>query len=296
ADVDHVAVEPAAKDVRFIGRTETHSVELTFERRLDDGQPVLLFDGWIEYPYSQTMFAAWQAGAEFAAPTLEAADEHGQWHVVAEQFGYMAGMPRESALPLDTQQLPPGCRKLRLSSNLEIYWDRIAVAFAEEPAEIQRHEYPLVSAAVAERGFAQRTTFAQHRPYYDDRRCVPLWDTRHLRGNYTQLGEALPLASAVDDAVIVFGPGEEVELTFAAPPPESNDSSGTVDGGATQRFVLELNGWCKDMDLYTRDGETVAPLPRRATTDSPTASDAIAVERDREKLHAEYNTRFRAGH
>ena len=27
---------------------------------------------WIEYPYSQTMFASWQAGASWDAPTLEA--------------------------------------------------------------------------------------------------------------------------------------------------------------------------------------------------------------------------------
>ena len=25
--------------------------------------------------------------------------------------------------------------------------------------------------------------------------------------------------------------------------------------------MLEARGWCKDMDLYTRDGDTVEPLP-----------------------------------
>ena len=25
--------------------------------------------------------------------------------------------------------------------------------------------------------------------------------------------------------------------------------------------MLDTKGWCKDMDLYTKDGETVAPLP-----------------------------------
>jgi hypothetical protein len=25
--------------------------------------------------------------------------------------------------------------------------------------------------------------------------------------------------------------------------------------------VLDVRGWCKDMDLFTRDGETVGPIP-----------------------------------
>ena len=31
--------------------------------------------------------------------------------------------------------------------------------------------------------------------------------------------------------------------------------------GWTRRFVLEARGWCEDMDLHTRDGDTVEPLP-----------------------------------
>ena len=60
----------------------------------------LVMDGWIEYPYCQTMFAAWQAGAAFRAPSLQARTTDGTWVMVAEQFGYPAGMPRRALFPV----------------------------------------------------------------------------------------------------------------------------------------------------------------------------------------------------
>ena len=64
--------------------------------------------------------------------------------------------------------------------------------------------------------------------WFDYARRVPLWDTRHAPGFYTQLGEAQPLVAEVDDAVAIIGPGEEVELEFAAlDQPPSARSRGT---------------------------------------------------------------------
>ena len=69
-------------------------------------RPVLMIDGWVEYPYSQTMFAAWQANADINAPSLDVRDANGNWQTLLEQFGYPAGMPRRMALPLE--KLPEG--------------------------------------------------------------------------------------------------------------------------------------------------------------------------------------------
>ncbi|HUU35476.1 MAG TPA: FG-GAP-like repeat-containing protein, partial [Vicinamibacterales bacterium] len=91
---DLTAAPPGKPDARFIGLTEPHTLELTFDRALDrgPGRPVLMIDGWLEYPYAQTMFAAWQAGAVYAAPSLDARGADGRWHTVAPEFGYPAGM------------------------------------------------------------------------------------------------------------------------------------------------------------------------------------------------------------
>ena len=88
------------------------------------GDPMLIADGWVEYPYSQTSFAAWQAGATYDAPTIEARLADGTWTTVLEQIGYPAGMPRRMSLPL--VGLPAGTTAIRIRTNQEIYWDRLS--------------------------------------------------------------------------------------------------------------------------------------------------------------------------
>ncbi|MBT8111999.1 MAG: VCBS repeat-containing protein [Gammaproteobacteria bacterium] len=273
---DGIAAPVGALDTRFIGRLQDeHILTLDFAQPLDGqaGAPILVADGWVEYPYSQTNFAAWQAGAAYEAPTLEAF-AGGEWHRVLEQFGYPAGMPRRMALPL--QALPPGTTSLRLRSNMQIYWDRIAVAFAEELPQHKKQLMPVADARMNKTGFALRSNLDQFRPHYDYTDMSPFWDTRYMSGFYTRLGPVTELVTDVDDAVAIIGPGEEVHLEFDAATPAAD--------GWRRYFVLETNGWAKDMDLYTRDGATVGPLP---STGKPAAL--------RDRLHEQYNTRYQSG-
>ncbi len=272
---DLKAAPPGAPDGRFIGMTAPHTLELTFDRPLDrgPGRPVLMLDGWVEYPYAQTVFAAWQAGAAYVPPSLDARGADGRWRTVAPDFGYPAGMPRRMTLPLS--RLPAGTTALRLRTTQEIFWDRVAVVYAEAAPDVAIRVLPLSAATLRKSGFATRTTGPQRTPHYDYERRAPLWDTRHQRGWYTRLGAVDQLVAHVDSAVAIFGPGEDVFLSFAAPdtaPP----------AGWTRRVVLESEGWCKDMDLYTKDGDSVAPLPGN---DTPV----------RRRLHAALNTRYESG-
>jgi len=278
-NADHVAAPVGAIDRRFIGRLERdHEITLEFTAPIegiggDAGVPTLVIDGWVEYPYSQTMFAAWQAGADYRAPTLSARGADGRWRVVIEQFGYPAGMPRRMSLPM--AGLPGGTTALRLTTNQEIYWDRIAVVGAEPCPAARRHVIQAASARLARTGFAERTTGPQRLPSYDYDRRAPVRDTRHQAGFYTAIGPMAELIAETDDVVAIFGPGEEIDLAFPAPPPPP--------AGTTRRFVLEADGWCKDMDLFTRDGETIEPLPARG---APTR---------RSDLHERFNTRYESG-
>jgi len=275
AEADWSAVGPMQLDRRLIGLAHPYSVTVMFDRPIErgPGRPVLLIDGWVEYPYAQTVFAAWQAGAIYVAPTLEARDGDGRWREVAREFGYPAGMPRQMALPLPP--LPAGTTALRLRTSQEIYWDRISVVYAESLPGAQRQVLPLGSARLESSGFARRTTGPQRTPRYDDQASAPLADTRHPRGWYTEFGRIDPLVTEADDAVAIFGPGEAIVLDFAAP-------ASAAPAGWTRRLVLEARGWCKDMDLYTLDGETIEPLPGK-TTDA------------RARLHPRFNTRYAAG-
>ena len=274
---DGVAAPVGAPDTRFIGRLQDeHVLTLEFPQPLDqyDGSPLLVIDGWVEYPYSQTNFAAWQAGASYNAPTLEAFAA-GQWQMLHEQFGYPAGMPRRLSVPLTG--LPQGTTSLRLRTNMQVYWDRIAVAYAQDLPGRRKQLLPLSSARLHKSGFARRINHEQFRPDYDYRDLSPFWDTRYMSGNYTRLGSVDELVSTQDDAVAIIGPGEEIHLEFEAAKP--------VPDGWQRHFVLETNGWAKDMDLFTGDGETVGPLPSTGKNETV-----------RDQLHAKYNTRYQSGY
>jgi Tfp pilus assembly protein PilF len=275
AAVDGVAAPPGVLDPRFIGLSADHSLRLRFDRPLDAeaGDPMLVADGWVEYPYAQTLFAAWQAGAEYRAPTVEARDAGGRWHTLLREFGYPAGMARRMSVPLG--RIPQGTRELRLRTTQEIYWDRLSVAFASSCPLAARQVLPLSSARLKRSGYAVRDLHASRRPSYDYDRRVPLWDARYARGNYTTEGPVTELVSTADGALAVFGPGEEVHLEFDAP-------QNAPKPGWTRRFVLEARGWCKDMDLYTKAGDTVEPLP---------GSRAAAAE----QLQRRYTTRYESG-
>ena len=275
---DLQAAPPGELDQRFIGRLEQdHVLTLTFPLSLDSfpGQAILLADGWVEYPYSQTNFAAWQAGADYRAPGIEVRQPGGQWEVVLAQFGYPAGMPRQMSVPLPL--LPKGVTQIRISTNQEIYWDRLAVVFAESCPRAEHHKLELEMARLEQTGFPRRTTGEQRLPYYDYENRRPFWDTHFLEGFYTRFGGVEELVEVKDNALAIFGAGEGIHLEFKEPALH-------LKQGWTRIFVLETNGWCKDMDLYTRTGETIEPLPH------------IGKRDDRvDRLHRLYNTRYLSG-
>ncbi len=270
---------PVERDPRFIGLLEAEQrLTLEFDAPLPRHNAVLVADAWMEYPYSQTVFAAWQAGLAYNPPTLEARDGDGTWHTIAPAFGYPAGMPRKMALPLP--ELPRGTNALRLSSNMEIYWDKVQVVREQRLPELSPVALAPVEARVARSGFAQRTTGEQRLPHYDYGERATYWDAKLARGYYTAIGDATELVREEDGALAIFGSGEEVHVEFAElPPPPQN---------ATRWFALEFRGWARDMDLYTEHGDTVAPLP------VPTGLDKDSLAK-RDTLHARFNVRFQEG-
>jgi hypothetical protein len=282
---DLVAAPVGEIDDRFIGRLmHEHVVTLSFDERSLSrkrrGGGGLLIDGWVEYPYSQTMFAAWQAKATYEAPTLEMRDANGEWKTVYDRFGYSAGMPRQMALLLPEDVDISGATEFRIRTNQEVYFDRITLVEVQDCPEAKRIELPLAVATLADVGFPKRATGPRRQPHYDYDQRAPLWDTRHQRGFYTEFGRCDELVTREDSALAIFGPGEEIELRYDASvlPPLAE--------GWTRRFVLEARGWCKDMDLYTKDGETLEPLPMGESEQHAT---------DREALHQRFNTRYESG-
>jgi Tfp pilus assembly protein PilF len=279
---DKVAAPLHRVDRRFVGLAEPHQLIVEFAEPIDQlKSPFLLFDGWVEYAYSQTAFAAWQSETEFLLPTIEARGKDGRWHVIAEHFGYMAGSSRRSAVPLDRSRLPLDARELRISTNLQIYWDCISIVDGEPCPSARRNTLEMAYAEVAEVGFARRKVQDQRCASYDYAERPPLADARHPKGWYTAFGDARKLIAGADNALAIIGPGEELHLEFVAHDP--------CPTGFERSFVLEANGWCKDADLFTKNSGAVEPLPTRADLATP-ENDALRFQ-----LHRAFHTRFMSG-
>ncbi len=271
---DKRAIEPAAFDARFMGFADgEQSLTLTFDA-IPEGDWVLLMRGWVEYGYSQTGFAAWQAGLRWQPPSIDVF-RNGHWQSVVIEAGYPAGMPRLASIPLG--QAVVGAEKIRIRSNQELYLDELALVKSETPEQVTQHRLPLSAARLFKPGFPQRQDGPQRLPEYDYQQRKPFWDTRYMQGHYTRLGAVKALLEKTDNALAIIGPGEAIETQFTDTLPPLKD-------GWRRYFVLEFAGWAKDMDLMTKDGETLAPIPHNG----PVSAEA-------QSLNRQYNIRFQHG-
>jgi len=92
------------------------------------------------------MYAADQAGIKVIAPYVEAQDEKGNWKRVVEDMGFPAGLARTMVADL-TGKLPMGTRRIRIVTNLKIYWDAIRIDQTGDSREARVQEVPLANAS-----------------------------------------------------------------------------------------------------------------------------------------------------
>ena len=177
--------------------------------------------------------------------------------VVAPDLGFPAGKNKTILIDLSTRSgdRAARARRLRLRTNLEVYWDWLAVADAvESPALVTTRLQP-ARAELRYRGFSQTTHERRDLPE------TPLYDAianvgqrwRDLIGYYTRFGDVVELLDRVDDRYVIMNAGDELQLSFAVPPPPA--------AGWRRDFVLIGDGWEKDGDYNTSFSQTVQPLP-----------------------------------
>lgn len=284
AEADRRYVDGFA-DAPFKGFAELHGVELDLGP-LPAGAPVrLVMDGFTDYFTATSTFAAHQADVTAIVPYLEAQRPDGTWTRISDDIGFPAGLYRTMTADL-TNVLPAGTRRIRIRTNLKVYWDRIQIDTTPAGAvPSRRTEAPLVEASLAFRGFQREvpgTPAADLRYVYDQVSRFGPW-ARH-RGFYTRYGSVEPLLTAVDDRFVIFGAGDEVALEFdatALPP---------VPDGWKRDYLVYFHGYVKDMDFYAAHAQTVTPLPFGTMHTYPYAETMRYPERNHDYL-LEWNTR-----
>src|SRR5262249_48962828 len=115
------------EELPFAGFAKLHWVELDLGM-WDAAKPLrLLIDGYTDYFTATSMYAADQAGIKVIAPYVEAQDAAtGKWARVIEDMGFPAGLERTMVADL-SGKIPAGTRRIRIVTNLKIYWDAIRI-------------------------------------------------------------------------------------------------------------------------------------------------------------------------
>jgi len=276
-------------DRRFVGLAEDHFVELDFGDRLQkvasDSRLVLFLYGWVEYGYSSTNFAASQANLRARAPSIHVLRD-GRWIELFREVGYPAGVQHMMTLEV-TGKVLPSDRKIRISSNMELYWDRIFLAEHLAGASLACKEASVRGADLHFFGYPREYSPDGRHPnlcdYSNVDRTAP-W--KLMAGQYTRYGEVAELLEEPDDCYVIMGHGEELTLRFPA------DAFGPVPEGRRRTFLLKTDSFCKDMDLYTAHCDTVEPLPFHAMSGYPYGPDEhYPNDEKRSRYRRQFNTR-----
>ena len=243
--------------LQFQGFTKTHTLELDLGEAYRGGPLWLLMHGEIEYFSATSMFAAYQSGIEPVAPYVEAQDASGKWVRVMDDMGFPAGGPRTMTADL-TDKLPQGTQRIRITTNLQIYWDNILINRAEQNGNARLTPVPLARADLRFHGFPLKI---ENQPpgnvLYVYEKTSPTGPYTRPAGAYTRYGDVRPLLTGYDDRLAVFGSGDEVVLDF------DPAKLPALPKGWVRDYFFVANGYEKDMDFYAAEANTVHPLPFR---------------------------------
>jgi tetratricopeptide (TPR) repeat protein len=276
---------------RLAGYAEMHHLTLEFPEAITKERGLVLFlYGWVDFEYSSSNFAAYQAGISLSVPVLEAEGEDRTFVPVMEPMGFPAGMPRMMTVDLSSIG-PLRTPRLRLRTNMRVYWDQIFLARPLDEGgmaeTIKVHDVKLGGAHLHRRGFPREHSPDGREPkIYDYGILDDTQPFKVMTGDYTRFGRVTDLLARADDRFVIFGKGEEVTLEFPTRGlPETPRRW-------VRSFLLYAGGYCKDMDPYTAHPDTVEPLPFHGMSGYPYGSDeSYPDDAEHREYRRTYNTR-----
>jgi hypothetical protein len=247
------------------GLAEPHALILDPGEVGSSGPLRLFLTGWVYWINSSGMRAL--SGRPDLAPeppSLQVKDEARRWVTVIDDIGIPSGINRTIAVDL-TGKFRSEDHRVRIPSNLAVYWDRAFFATDEASAAPTLRPLRPAEADLHHRGFSL--------PVLDPGGSRPdSFDYAHLlesspwnaaAGLYTRAGDVGGLVRAVDDRIVVMAPGDELTLTF------DPSTLPRLPEGWTRDFMLRFAGWAKDNEPATLAAGAVEPLPFHAMASYP---------------------------
>ncbi len=276
---------------QYQGVTRDHYVEVDLGDDAPASGPLyLIASGWM-HPTDSSINVAISEGHHVQARglSLEVPDGRGGWTVAESNLGFPAGRKKICLFDLTNVFRPGTPRRLRLRTNLEVYWDRIewAKGLPATPLKITRLDP--ATADLHYRGYSvmnQANPSSPEIPDYNQLEgSTQRW--RDLVGYYTRYGDVRELLKNIDDRYVIMNSGDEMTFRFAEQPPPAT--------GWVRDFVIVGDGWIKDGDYNSTFSKTVLPLPYHAkneyTTPPGRLEDEWAYRRHPEDWQ-NYHTRY----
>jgi hypothetical protein len=273
----------------FAGFTKLHRVELDLGESYRGGPLWLLMHGEIEYFTATGMYAADQAGLQPIAPYVEALGRDEKWRRVVGDLGFPAGGPRTMTADL-TGKLPVGTRRIRIATNLQIYWDNILIDRTSQNQSDRVISMPPARADLRFHGFPLKiegTPPGNVKYVYEQASATGPY-TRPA-GAYTRYGDVRPLLTDFDDRLAVFGSGDEVAVDF------DPSHLPALPKGWVRDYFFVAHGYEKDMDFYAYHPTSVEPIPFRKMGTYPYPGKSFPLDDQHLRDWLEYNTRYLSG-
>jgi tetratricopeptide (TPR) repeat protein len=273
----------------YDGFANLHALTLDLGEIKPDAPLRLLMTGYVNYFSATSLYAAWQAGLKEIPPYVEAQLPDGTWQRIPGDAGFPAGLERTIVVDL-TGKLPAGTRRIRLMTNLQVFWDQVLID-QSAGAQTRTTEVPLATATLRFRGYPKQIEGASPGDLDYDYNLVSLTGPfQRERGNYTHFGDVTPLLTNIDDRFVVFGSGEEIAAEFDA------EELPALPAHWKRDYFFYANGFVKDMDWWDASPFTVAQMPFHGMSTYPyPASEKYPDDAASLDYRLNWNDRFEAG-
>lgn len=274
---------------KFQGIAKEHDLILDLGKKAHEDSLLLFLRGWI-FPTDASINTELTQTNKYLQqpPSLQVINKEGKWQTVIKDIGYPMGRDKMVIVNLSGKFLTPNDRRIRIRTNMQIYWDQIFFAAGPEKAPVKMQDLKMVGARLNYRGYS--ASYNKAGPYgpqwFDYYHVTKGQKWRDLTGYYTRYGNVLPLLQQADDEYIIADGGDELTIDFDAthllPLPQ----------GWKRDFLIYSEGWVKDGDLNTAYGQTVAPLPFHNMPSYPYGKNiTYPMDKAHRGYQQKYNTR-----
>ncbi len=238
----------------YLGFAEEHSIICDFGDLSKAKRILLLLTGWINWGSATTNVAAAQS-QQVGSIYLQVINSHGEWETAIPHLGIPAGIDKTATIDLTGKFLINDYR-VKITTNFEIYWDRIAVNLDDDEIPMTITPLKLHSADLHWRGYSQTYSPDGQLPLlYDYDTVTETAPWGHAAGRFTRYGDVHSLLEASDNQYVIMSHGDEISVSFDA------RGAPEVAPGWKRDFILYSSGWIKDGDHNTAFSNTVAPMP-----------------------------------